>query len=92
MPAFGQTAVFNNLPLDTQKRYGVLLLQDSSRTTIFSSYATANPMGQTQMVRLSSDTNKLTFAIEDLAIASGTSDRDFNDLVLNVSGVSIPLF
>jgi hypothetical protein len=92
LPGHRQSVVFNNLPLDTQKRYGVLLLQDSSRTTIFSSYAAANPMGQTQMMRLNSDTNKLTLGIEDLAIASGISDTDFNDLIVNISGVSIPLF
>jgi len=92
LPGHRQSIVFNNLPLDTQKRYGVLLLQDSSRTTIFSSYAAANPMGQTQMVRLNSDSDKLTLGIEDLAIASGISDTDFNDLILNLTGVSIPLF
>jgi len=91
LPGYGQSAVFNNLPLDTQKRYGVLLLQNGSRTTIFSSFAAANPMGQTQMVRLASDTNKLTLGLEDLAVASGTSDRDFNDLIINVTGVAVPL-
>ncbi|MEB3200281.1 MAG: DUF4114 domain-containing protein, partial [Synechococcaceae cyanobacterium] len=92
LPGFGDTASFNSLPIDTRKRYGVLLLQDGDRSTIFSSFSAANPAGETQMVRLGSDPHRLVLGIEDIAVASGRSDRDFNDHIVSLSGVSLALF
>jgi len=92
LPAFGQSATFNALPLNTQQRYGVLVLQNSDRNTLFSSFSAANPGGETQMVRLGSDPSSYVLGIEDLAVASGRSDRDFNDNILTLNGVSLGLF
>jgi hypothetical protein len=92
LPAFGQSATFNALPLNSQKSYGVLLLQNGDRNTLFSSFSAANPRGETQMVRLGSDPSSYVLGIEDLAVASGRSDRDFNDNILTISGVSLGLF
>jgi hypothetical protein len=92
LPAFGQSATFNALPLNSQKSYGVLVLQNGDRNTLFSSFSAANPGGETQMVRLGSDPSSYVLGIEDLAVASGRSDRDFNDNILTINGVSLGLF
>ncbi|MEB3348556.1 MAG: DUF4114 domain-containing protein [Cyanobacteriota bacterium] len=92
LPAFGQSATFNALPLDSQKSYGVLLLQNGRRNTMFSSFSAANPGGETQMVRLGSDPSSYVLGIEDIAVASGRSDRDFNDTIISISGVSLGVF
>ncbi|MCP9787932.1 FG-GAP repeat protein [Cyanobium sp. Maggiore-St4-Cus] len=92
LPGFGQALTFNALPIDSQKSYGVLLLQDGNRETIFSSFSAANPGGETQMVRLGSEANRFTLGLEDIAVTSGLSDRDFNDNIVRISGVSLGLF
>ena len=92
LPAFGESATFNVLPLNSQKSYGVLVLQNGDRNTLFSSFSAANPGGETQMVRLGSDPSSYVLGIEDLAVASGRSDRDFNDNILTINGVSLGLF
>ncbi len=92
LPAFGKTAIYNSLPLDTQKRYGVLLLQNGSRSTIFSSFSDANPGAETQMVRLGSDRSRFVLGIEDIAVASEHGDRDFNDNIVILSGISLGIF
>ena len=89
LPAFGQTVIYNSLPINSQKRYGVLLVQNGNRSTIFSSFSDANPGAETQMVRLGSDTNRFVLGIEDLAVASGRSDMDFNDDIVSLSGISL---
>ena len=92
LPAFGESATFNALPLNSQKSYGVLVLQNGDRNTLFSSFSAANPGGETQMLRLGSDPSSYVLGIEDLAVASGRSDRDFNDNILTINGVSLGLF
>ena len=92
LPAFGGSATFNNLPLDTRERYGVLLLQNGDPAVMFSSFAAANPFGATQMVSLSNSSNNLVFGIEDLSAVGGYSDSDFNDLIVRVQNVSVALF
>ena len=92
LPGFGQALTFNTLPIDSQKSYGVLLLQDGNREIILSSFSAANPGGETQMVRLGSEANRFTLGIEDIAVTSGLSDRDFNDNIVSISGVSLGLF
>jgi Txe/YoeB family toxin of Txe-Axe toxin-antitoxin module len=89
LPGFGQALTFNDLPLESQKSYGVLLLQNGDRNTIFSSFSAANPGGETQMVRLGSDPNSFALGIEDVAVTSGRSDRDFNDTIVSITGVSL---
>jgi hypothetical protein len=92
LPGFGASATFNSLPLDTRERYGVLLVQNGDRSVIFSSFAAANPGGATQMVSLSNSPNSLVLGIEDLSVARGLSDNDFNDVILTVKNVSLGLF
>ena len=92
LPAFGATATFNSLPLDTRERYGVLLLQNGDETKIFSSFAAANEGGATQMVSLSNSSNSLVLGIEDMSVAKGLGDNDFNDIIVKIQGVSLGLF
>jgi Domain of unknown function (DUF4114) len=83
LPASGQQATFTNLPLNDAKSYGLLLLVQNNPGELFSSYSSANPGGATQMVAFG-DTNGhgITFGIEDVFVASGQSDRDYNDLIV----------
>jgi len=92
LPAFGASATFNSLPLNTRERYGMLLLQNGDETMIFSSFAAANPGGYTQMVSLSNSPNGPVLGIEDGALAGGRSDGDFNDLIVSLNNVSLALF
>ena len=92
LPAFGASATFNSLPLNTRERYGMLLLQNGDETMIFSSFAAANPGGYTQMVSLSNSPNCPVLGIEDGALAGGRSDGDFNDLIISLNNVSLALF
>lgn len=92
LPAFGQSASFSSLPIDSQKNYGVLVLQNGSRSTMFSSFATANPDGKPQMIRLGSDSNKMVIGVEDISVASSASDHDYNDMIINIRNASIPIF
>ncbi|MEB3353579.1 MAG: DUF4114 domain-containing protein [Cyanobacteriota bacterium] len=92
LPAFGKTTTYNSLPINSQKRYGILLVQNGNRSTIFSSFSDANPGGETQMVRLGSEANRFTLGLEDIAVTSGLSDRDFNDNIVRIGGVSLGLF
>lgn len=92
LPAFGKTATYNALPINSQKRYGVLLVQNGNTNTIFSSFSDANPGAETQMVRLGSDPKRFVLGIEDIAVTSVLSDRDFNDNIVILSGISLGLF
>jgi hypothetical protein len=44
------------------------------------------------MVRLGSGANRYALGIEDISVASARSDKDFNDNILSLSGVSLGLF
>jgi hypothetical protein len=92
LPAYGGSATFNSLPLDSQKSYGLLLLQNSDPSVIFSSFAAANPGGVTQMVSLSSSSNTMVLGIEDLWAKSSTCDNDFNDLIVIMKNVTLGVF
>ena len=92
LPGFGKTATYNALPINSQKRYGVLLVQNGNTNTIFSSFSDANPGAETQMVRLGSDPKRFVLGIEDIAVTSVLSDRDFNDNIVILSGISLGLF
>lgn len=92
LPAFGASASYNALPLDTRERYGLLLLQNGDESKIFSSFAGANPGGTTQMVSLSNSANNLVLGIEDISVAGGNSDSDFNDVIVRIQNVAVQLF
>jgi hypothetical protein len=44
------------------------------------------------MVRLDSKANRFVLGIEDIALASGLSDKHFNDRVVSPCGISLGLF
>ena len=85
LPGFGEEAVLRDLPLRADRNYGLLLLVDGRRDTLFSSYAAANPGGLDQVQAFAASGRGLTYGLEDLALASGRSDRDFNDLIVSIS-------
>jgi hypothetical protein len=91
LPEYGQSATFTNLAINTSKSYGVLLLQNGDSATIFSSFSNANPGAETQMIHLASEANAVVVGIEDVAITSGFSDVDFNDVVLRLTNISLPI-
>jgi hypothetical protein len=93
LPAYGQSLSYQNLPLDTHKRYGVLLLPNGNTQSMVSSFAAANPGGLAQMLSLGSGEVGLgmVMGIEDIAVGLAQSDRDFNDLLVKVTGVSVPI-
>ena len=62
---------------------------DSS--TLFSSFAQANRDGATQMISLSNSSDAFTLGIEDQYM-SKSSDNDYNDVLVKVSGVMVPIF
>jgi hypothetical protein len=43
-------------------------------------------------LRLDSKANRFVLGIEDIALASGLSDKHFNDQVVSPSGISLGLF
>ena len=94
LPAFGQAQSYQHLPLDSQKSYGVLLLPNGNTDVMFSSFAAANPGGLAQMVNLGSGEagRGMVLGIEDIPAGLPQSDRDFNDVLLKVTGVVVPIF
>ena len=92
LPAFGQQDSFETLPLDLNHAYGVLLLVEGDRKRIVSSFAAANPGGKAQMINLGSSSNGLVLGLEDQMVAEGSSDIDYNDAILTISHVTVPLF
>ncbi|MFZ0408214.1 MAG: DUF4114 domain-containing protein [Cyanobium sp.] len=92
LPAFGASKSFTDLPIDTNLAYGLLLLQNGDRSTIFSSFAAANPGAAPQMVRLGSEANTMVLGFEDLSTLFSGSDKDFNDIIVSVDNVKVGLF
>lgn len=85
LPGFGEQKAFSSLPLRADRNYGVLLLVNDSRENLLSSYAQANPGGQSQFVAFAAEARGISYGIEDIAVSSGLSDRDFNDLVITLA-------
>ena len=83
LPAFGKQAVLHDLPLDPAKNYAILLIVNNDPNTLFSSYSKANPHGDVQIVTLDPHGRGVTYGIEDVAVSSGHSDRDYNDLIVS---------
>ena len=91
LPGFGGTVTMEDLPLDPKQAYGVIFCVNGDSSNLYSSFAQANPQGATQMISLGSSSNVYALGIED-QLVSGNSDRDYNDIVIKISGVSVPLF
>lgn len=92
LPGFGEERSYLDLALDPNRQYGVLLLVDGSRERLISSFAAANRGGAAQMVSLGSDSTGMVLGIEDLDVLGDRSDRDFNDIVMKIHGLQVPLF
>jgi hypothetical protein len=92
LPAFGQERTYRDLALDPNRQYGVLLLVDGSREQLFSSFAAANPGAAPQMMSLGTGGNGMVLGIEDLAVAGGVSDRDYNDVIVKIGSVNVAVF
>lgn len=81
----------DDLPLDPKQAYGVIFCVNGDSSNLYSSFAQANPQGATQMISLGSGSNVYALGIED-QLVSRNSDRDYNDIVIKISGVMVPLF
>jgi hypothetical protein len=92
LPGYKEQRTYRDLPFDLNRQYGMVLLVDGSREQLFSSFTPANPGGLSQFVSLGSDSTGIVMGIEDVAIAGGLSDRDNNDLIVTLGGVSVPVF
>lgn len=92
LPGYGEERSFRDLALDPNLQYGVLLLQNGRSDRIFSSFAAANPSGSPQMVSLGNDSTGMVLGIEDIDVNGGLSDRDYNDIILKISGLQVPMF
>jgi hypothetical protein len=86
LPANGQQAVFDHLPLNDTRNYSLLMLVQNDPGDLFSSYAAANPDGAVQVVALGDGGHGVTFGMEDVLVTSGHSDRDYNDLLVTIGG------
>jgi hypothetical protein len=91
LPGFGGQAIIHDLPLDTKQSYGVIFCVNGDSSTLFSSFAQANRDGATQMISLSNSSYASTLGIEDKYM-SKNSDHDYNDILVKVSGVMVPIF
>jgi len=85
LPGYGQQKAFADVSLRSDRNYGVLLMVNDDSRSLLCSYAPANPGGQSQFVAFAAESRGISYGIEDVAIAGGFSDRDFNDLVITLS-------
>jgi hypothetical protein len=83
LPAYGGGVTISDLPLNSQQNYGLLLLRKNSSSELVSSYSAANPGGAVRMVSFVAPNRGLYYGIEDMPI--GSSDNDFNDLIVGLS-------
>ena len=90
LPVYGASQRYSDLPLDPNRSYGALLLVNGDRSRLYSSFSAANPGGAVQVVNLGNSSTGLVLGFEDLSATNG--DADYNDLVVNITRVSVPLF
>ena len=91
LPAHGGEVRFEALPLNPNRNDGLLLLVDGDRNRIFSSFAAANPGSAARMISLGNSANGLVLGFEDQSAALGPSDIDYNDVIVKISNVMVPL-
>lgn len=85
MPAFGQSLVRTDLPLQLDRNYGALLLVNGSERNLISSYAAANPLQSNQSLSLVAPDRGVSFGFEDRLPWQWGSDRDFNDVIVTLT-------
>lgn len=88
LPGYEGTQDFS-LGLNATHNYGILLLPADSINVAFSSYSAGNPGGVAQFQTFGSVGGRLTIGIEDVFLNSGSSDRDYNDLILTLPAGNI---
>ncbi len=85
MPGFGQTAVRTDLPLQTDRNYGALLLVNGSERNLISSFTNANPLRSQQSLSLVAPDRGISFGFEDKRPWQWGADRDFNDVIVTLT-------
>lgn len=85
LPAYGAESVITDLPLSSQRNYGLLLLRNNSATDLVSSYSAANPGGTVGMMSFVAPNRGVVYGIED------SIDNDFNDFIVGVSSAGFQL-
>ena len=85
LPGYNQTGTID-FSVSTENNYGFLILVDGDESTLYSSYAAANPGQSIQFTSFTTPEGGLTVGAEDL-LTSGVSDQDFNDLIISVPPV-----
>jgi len=86
IPAYGYSANLSLEKLDPSVSHGLLLVVNGDQRNLFSSYASANPGGASQFMSIATGDGSLMFGVEDILSTSHASDRDFNDLLIQLSG------
>ncbi len=89
LPGYQQQLIYSDLPLDSTKNYGLLLLRNGSTGDLVSSFSAANPDEWVGMIGMSDSSRGIVFAIEDLPAFA--SDRDYNDLIVTLTNPLPPL-
>lgn len=82
LPGYNQTGTID-FSISTKNNYGYLILVDGDESTLYSSYAAANPGQSIQFTSFTTPGGGLTIGVEDL-LTSGESDQDFNDLIISL--------
>jgi hypothetical protein len=85
MPGFGETAVRTDLPIQTGRNYGALLLVNGNERKLLSSYSAANPLRSQQSLSLIAPGRGVSFGFEDRRPWQLGSDRDFNDVIVTLT-------
>jgi hypothetical protein len=91
LPAFGAAQLYTDLPLDPNRSYGALLLVDGDRSRILSTFAAANPESVAQVISLGTGSTGLVLGFEDQLANGSGCDADFNDLIVQITNVSVPV-
>lgn len=85
MPGFGETAVRTDLPVQTDRNYGALLLVNGSERNLISSFKKANPFQSQQSLSLVAPDRGVSFSFEDKRPWQWGADRDFNDVIVTLT-------
>lgn len=85
LPKYAGTSTFNNLPLNANQSYGLLLDRGGQGTDLISSFANANPNGAVQTQTFEAKNGGVVYGFEDLRPGEDGYDRDFNDFIVSLS-------
>lgn len=80
LPGYRAEKVFDAVPLQAGRNYGMLLLRNNDSNDLVSSFAQANTDGQVVAQSFALPGRGICFGLEDLA--SPVTDGDFNDLIV----------